>query len=91
MKSQNAQTAGGRKPGPAVVNQPGTAASSSKPVGPLFDELHGRITIRAYELYVQRGCREDSAVEDWLDAEREIMSHAFPVSPTSKSSASRNS
>jgi hypothetical protein len=82
MKSQKAQEAGERKPHPVVVNQLGTAASSSKPArhaGPSFDDLHARITTQAYELYVQRGCREDCAVEDWLDAEREIMSREFPV------------
>lgn len=42
-------------------------------------DIHTRITARAYELYVERGCREGCAWEDWLDAEREIMSRQFPV------------
>ncbi len=37
------------------------------------DELIARIEGRAYELYVERGCREGCALEDWLDAEREIL------------------
>jgi hypothetical protein len=39
----------------------------------LMDELHARITARAYELYAERGYREGYAEQDWLDAEREIL------------------
>jgi hypothetical protein len=45
---------------------------------PTFDDLHARITVRAYELYVARGRREGCAEQDWLDAEREILNHTFP-------------
>ena len=82
MKSQRAQEAGEQTPHPVVVKQLGTAASISKLVRPAnssFDDLHARITTRAYELYVQRGCREGAAVEDWLDAEQEIVSPEFEV------------
>lgn len=41
--------------------------------GALSDELRERIAKRAYELYLQRGCREGRAGEDWVDAEREIL------------------
>ena len=41
--------------------------------GALSDELRERITKRAYELYLERGCRERCDVEDWVDAEREIL------------------
>jgi hypothetical protein len=37
------------------------------------EDPHERITARAYELYAQRGWREDHALDDWLDAEREIL------------------
>ena len=40
-------------------------------------ETHG--TTRASEFYVERGCREGYTLEDWLDAEREILSCEFPV------------
>jgi hypothetical protein len=30
-------------------------------------------TTRAYELYIERGCREGCTLEDWLDAERETL------------------
>ena len=36
-------------------------------------DLELQIATRAYEFYVQRGCREDRALEDWLDAEHEIL------------------
>lgn len=88
MKSQKAKEAGERKPHPVVVNQLGTAVSSNKPARASFDDLHARITTRAYELYVQRGCREGCAVEDWLDAEREIVSRKFRVSSSSERGAS---
>lgn len=38
------------------------------------DVLRARIERRAYELYVERGCRQGCALEDWLDAEKEILS-----------------
>jgi hypothetical protein len=41
--------------------------------GILSDELRERIAERAYALYLQRGCREGSDLEDWGDAEREIL------------------
>jgi DUF2934 family protein len=31
-----------------------------------------RIALRAYELYVERGCGEGREMDDWLDAEREL-------------------
>lgn len=43
------------------------------------DELHVRIARRAYELYATRGCRQGSALDDWLEAEREILSQTPPV------------
>lgn len=44
-----------------------------------FDDLHARITVRAYYLYVERGRREGGAEQDWLDAEGEILNRTFPV------------
>ena len=32
----------------------------------------GRVTQRAYELYEQRGRQEGRALEDWLNAERQL-------------------
>lgn len=40
--------------------------------------LPALIAMRAYEIYVQRGHREGCALEDWLEAEREILSRPKP-------------
>jgi hypothetical protein len=37
------------------------------------------IAKRAYELYCERGYRHGYALDDWLDAEREILSQVPPV------------
>lgn len=37
------------------------------------DDVQARITDRAYELYAERGYRQGCALDDWLEAEREIL------------------
>jgi hypothetical protein len=37
------------------------------------------IAKRAYERYAEQGYRHGCALDDWLEAEREIMSQAPPV------------
>jgi len=37
--------------------------------------LRDRIAARAYALYEERGYRHGCDLQDWLDAEREILSH----------------
>ncbi|MEO8046053.1 MAG: DUF2934 domain-containing protein [Nitrospirota bacterium] len=84
MKLQKAQETGERKPRTVMINQPGATTSigkTAKYAQPSFDDLHAHIATRAYELYIQRGCREGCAMDDWLDAEREIVGREFPVSP----------
>jgi hypothetical protein len=43
-------------------------------------DLHNRISRRAYELYCQRGYRDGEAVADWLDAEQEVRSQLSQTS-----------
>lgn len=43
-----------------------------QPVSPC-DDLQARITDRAYQLYAERGYRQGYALDDWLEAEREIL------------------
>ncbi len=43
-----------------------------QPVSPC-DDLQARITNRAHELYVDRGYRQGRALDDWLEAEREVL------------------
>ncbi len=38
------------------------------------DDVQARIATRAYVLYAERGYRHGYALEDWLEAEREILS-----------------
>lgn len=54
--------------------QSSTAVSNVKSTSPAAassEDLHARITARAYALYVQRGRRDGCALEDWLEAEQE--------------------
>ncbi|HLZ32674.1 MAG TPA: DUF2934 domain-containing protein [Nitrospira sp.] len=57
-----------------------TAAAARTPqlVSPC-DDLHILIAKRAYELYSERGYRHGYALDDWLEAEREILSQIPPV------------
>jgi hypothetical protein len=83
MKLQKALKTGQRKLRTVMIKQAGIGTSISKPARHAqlsFANLHAYIATRAYELYIQRGCRDGCAVGDWLDAEREIVSREFPVS-----------
>jgi hypothetical protein len=46
--------------------------SSAKGNGQATD-LETEIRGRAYELYLQRGCEPGHEVEDWFEAERQVM------------------
>ena len=65
MKQQHLK---GKRDEEAVTTQKDNSQESA-----LSDELQERIAKRAYELYLERGCREGCDVEDWVDAEREIL------------------
>ena len=43
-----------------------------QPVSPC-DDLQARIAKRAYEIHAERGYRHGYALEDWIEAEREIL------------------
>ena len=43
------------------------------------DDLPSLIAKRAYDLYSERGYRNGSALDDWLDAEREVLSQIPPA------------
>jgi hypothetical protein len=62
---------------PALPATP-TAAHTNPAVSPC-DDPHILIAKRAYELYSERGYRHGNALDDWLDAEREILSQIPPV------------
>ncbi|HXH86250.1 MAG TPA: DUF2934 domain-containing protein [Nitrospira sp.] len=62
---------------PAQATAPGEARTR-QPVSPC-DDIHILITKRAYELYAERGYRNGYALDDWLDAEREVLGQIPPV------------
>ena len=37
---------------------------------------HDEVAVRAYELFLERGGRDGSDLEDWLQAERELQERA---------------
>ena len=55
-------------------SQPVAAMNSvhAQPVSPC-DDLQARIAKRAFELHAERGYRHGYALEDWVDAEREVL------------------
>jgi hypothetical protein len=50
--------------------QPEAAPTGRRPAQP---------PVSSYELYCERGYRHGYALDDWLDAEREILSQVPPV------------
>jgi hypothetical protein len=82
MKAQTSKQTAEKKLHRPPAKQGAEAAAPAKSAlsaRPSFDDLHARITARAYELYAERGYRTGCALEDWVDAEREILSREFPV------------
>jgi hypothetical protein len=45
--------------------------------------LEKEVQVRAYELYEQHGKRQGYALQDWLEAEGEVMDRFFNHLPTS--------
>ncbi|HSB15473.1 MAG TPA: DUF2934 domain-containing protein [Bryobacteraceae bacterium] len=66
---------------PASTPTPAAAPSAARTRQPLppCDDPHILIAKRAYELYSERGYRHGYALDDWLEAEREILSQIPPV------------
>ncbi len=58
-------------------------AKSSSPAGvigkpiELSDGMWDRISRKAYELWLQRGCTEGNALRDWLDAEEIVVEEIY--------------
>lgn len=62
-----------------TTQRPDTGGVSSKPSVSVCDDLQARIATRAHEIYVNRGRGEGYAFEDWVQAEREVLSQVPPV------------
>jgi len=71
-----------RKPDRKTPAPPSTGPPAQKPhaLPPSpSEDRHVLIATRAYALYGARGSRDGSALDDWLEAEREILSQIPPV------------
>lgn len=66
-----------KRKGTHSIKKQRLTSSEKEPVqsqlGSPCDDLHARIANRAHELYVDHGYREGYALDDWLEAEREIL------------------
>jgi hypothetical protein len=60
----------------------GTASHSSS-----ANPTHEEIAALAYEIYISRGAGNGGEVEDWLQAESELLAQAVTPTPKSKSTA----
>lgn len=68
-----------RRPAKTPPEASSAAPKSPKPPVSPCDDLHILIAKRAYELYSERGYRHGNALDDWLEAEREILSQIPPI------------
>jgi hypothetical protein len=59
-----------------TVSNPATSTMSAgtPKMSPSGEQAQDRIALRAYELYEQRGRQEGRALEDWVNAERQLVS-----------------
>ena len=75
MKIQTTKESAGRRQEDSRGRQSAAVAKDpvhGQPVSPC-DDLQARIARRAYELHAERGYRHGYDLEDWIDAEREIL------------------
>ena len=58
-----------------AVSNPATPTMSADlpKMSPNSVQAQDRIALRAYELYEQRGRQEGRALEDWVEAERQLV------------------
>jgi hypothetical protein len=49
-------------------------------------EIEDRIRNRAYDLYLQRGCLDGKALDDWLEAKAEVLGVVAPLDRTERKS-----
>lgn len=81
MKSANIRATQSVRNAP-TLRQNSTEPLAQKPHTPPLlpcEDLRVPIAKRAYALYGERGYQHGSALDDWLEAEREILSQFPPV------------
>lgn len=75
MGTQTRKESAGHRQQVSRDRQPSAVAKEpvhSQPVSPC-DDPQARIAKRAYEIHAERGYRQGYALEDWVEAEREIF------------------
>lgn len=50
-----------------------TSQPTAKPVTNSVKVPHERIAMRAYEKWMKRGCPQGTALQDWVEAEAELL------------------
>ena len=55
------------------VGSRGTENTNTYQPGEQFRDVHARISERAYFLYEEHGREDGHAVEDWLEAEQQLL------------------
>lgn len=81
MRTTSRRTRGSQATTPAKKSTPRAVGQQPAPPDhPRQDELYMRIATRAYEMYLRRGNEEGHALEDWLEAEREVLSQMHSIS-----------
>ena len=51
---------------------------SADGIGPILESVNTRIARRAYEHFIDRGAVDGHSLEDWFDAERELIARLTP-------------
>ena len=70
-----------RTPATAVIGQTADAHPAPLMASANGDNLETRIRARAYELFEQRGAQEGQDLDDWFQAEREILASQSATTP----------
>ena len=52
---------------------------SGEDIAPIREMVNQRIARRAYEHYIDRGCVDGHGLEDWLDAEKDLIVRLAPT------------
>ncbi len=52
---------------------PDAAEAEQPDATPRAGPTHEEIVLRAYHIYIERGSAEGSPIDDWLQAERELL------------------
>jgi hypothetical protein len=50
-----------------------------QPTSPVYKVPHEKIAMRAYEKWCQHGCNHGTDLQDWYDAERELLGEMAKV------------